>query len=97
MLDTWFPAPNREENFGTAAVLANLVGHRSGSGSYRLDVADLERALTMFAPFADDGKRHANVTALSQLRATLQRLERNRARYGSGEVGLDRVLRAASC
>jgi 2,3,4,5-tetrahydropyridine-2-carboxylate N-succinyltransferase len=92
VLDTWYPAPNREENFGTAAVLANLVGHRSGSGSYRLDVADLERALAAFAPFANDGKRHANVTALSRLRATLQRLERDRARYVNDEVGLDRVL-----
>lgn len=51
--------------------------------------ADLERAL---ATFANDGKRHANVTALSQLRATLQRLARNRARHVNGEPGLDHVL-----
>jgi 2,3,4,5-tetrahydropyridine-2-carboxylate N-succinyltransferase len=92
VLDTWFPAPNREENFGTAAVLADVVGHRGGSKSYRMGVAELDRALTVFAPFANDGKRHANITALSQLRAALHRLERDRVRYVNGEVGLDRVL-----
>src|SRR4051794_29792623 len=35
VLDTWFPAPNCDENFGTAAVLAQVVGHRAGSKSYR--------------------------------------------------------------
>jgi 2,3,4,5-tetrahydropyridine-2-carboxylate N-succinyltransferase len=92
VLDSWFPAPNREENFGTAAILASVVGHLSGSRSYRIGVSELERALGAFAPFASDGKPHANINALSQLRETLLRLERDRARYMNGDVGLDRVL-----
>ena len=90
--DTWFPVPNREENFGTAAVLANMVGHRGAGPGVTVWTSPIWSALATFAPFANDGKRHANVTALSRLRATLQRLERNRARYVNGEVGLDRVL-----
>jgi 2,3,4,5-tetrahydropyridine-2,6-dicarboxylate N-succinyltransferase len=92
VLDTWFPAPNREENFGTAAVLADVVGHQGGSKSYRIGTFELERALAAFAPFASDGKPHANITALSQLRHTLSRLEKDRVRYLNGDVGLDRVL-----
>ncbi len=92
VLDTWFPAPNCDENFGTAAVLAHLVGHRSGSKSYRLTGEQLSAALDHFAPFADDGKVHPNIVALEQLRASLLRLERDAARYAQGEVGLPQVL-----
>jgi 2,3,4,5-tetrahydropyridine-2-carboxylate N-succinyltransferase len=91
-LDTWFPAPNYDENFGTAAILANLVGHRHGSKSYRLDQGMLEQALLAFTPFEGDGKLHPNIVALAQLAETLRRLERDAARYASGETSLDRVL-----
>jgi 2,3,4,5-tetrahydropyridine-2-carboxylate N-succinyltransferase len=76
VLDTWFPAPNREENYGSAAILADIVGHRSGAQTYRLGVAELERALEAFAPFCGDGKRHANIIALSQMLATLKNTQR---------------------
>jgi 2,3,4,5-tetrahydropyridine-2,6-dicarboxylate N-succinyltransferase len=76
VLDTWFPAPNREENYGSAAILADIVGHRSGSQSYRLGVEELERALEAFAPFRADGKRHANIIALTQLLGTLKNTQR---------------------
>jgi len=92
VLDTWFPAPNCDENFGTAAVLAHLVGHRSGNKSYRLTGEQLDAALDHFAPFAGDGKVHANIVALEQLRASLRRLEQDAARYAKGEVGLPQVL-----
>jgi 2,3,4,5-tetrahydropyridine-2-carboxylate N-succinyltransferase len=91
-LDTWFPAPNCDENFGTAAILAKLVGHRHGSKSYRLDQGMLEQALLAFTPFESDGKQHPNIVALAQLVETLRRLERDAARYASGETSLDRVL-----
>jgi 2,3,4,5-tetrahydropyridine-2-carboxylate N-succinyltransferase len=91
-LDTWFPAPNYDENFGTAAILAKLVGHRHGSHSYRLDQGMLEHALLAFAPFQGDGKLHPNIVALAQLVETLRRLERDAARYARGETSLDRVL-----
>lgn len=92
VLDTWFPAPNCDENFGTAAILAKVSGHRSGSASYRLGIAELEVALAAFAPFANDGKRHANIDALAQLRDVLRRAEQSRERYARGELSLDRVL-----
>jgi len=92
VLDTWFPAPNRDENFGTAAILAHIVGHRSGSKSYRLTRAQLDSALAHFAPFAQDGKFHANIAALEQLRTSLVRLERDAQRYESGDASLPQVL-----
>jgi len=92
VLDTWFPSPNCGENFGTAAILADLVGHSHGSRSYRLSVAQLDRALVAFAPFEGDGKSHPNLTVLKQLRARLLRLEREAAAYARDEVTLDRVL-----
>jgi 2,3,4,5-tetrahydropyridine-2,6-dicarboxylate N-succinyltransferase len=91
-LDTWYPAPNCDENFGTAAILAKLVGHVSGSKSYRLSEAQLEQALLAFTPFVNDGKLHANISAMQQLLATLRRLAKETARYDQGETTLDRVL-----
>ncbi len=96
VLDTWFPAPNCDENFGTAAILAKVVGHKKGSQSYRLSVAQLEEALGAFAPFANDGKEHPNLVALEQLAAALRRLEREAQRYAQGESSLDRVLPRAA-
>jgi 2,3,4,5-tetrahydropyridine-2-carboxylate N-succinyltransferase len=96
VLDTWFPAPNHDENFGAAAVLARVVGQRAGSQSYRLSVAQLESCLEAFAPFAADGKTHPNILALEQLRNTLLRLERDAALYPKGERALDQVLPRAA-
>jgi 2,3,4,5-tetrahydropyridine-2-carboxylate N-succinyltransferase len=92
VLDTWFPAPNCDENFGTAAILAKVAGHKSGSASYRLTLDQLREARSAFTPFEKDGKPHANITALTQLIGTLERLGRDAARYERGETTLDRVL-----
>jgi 2,3,4,5-tetrahydropyridine-2-carboxylate N-succinyltransferase len=92
VLDTWYPAPNCDENFGTAAILAKLVGHVHGTKSYRLSEAQLEQALSAFTPFANDGKPHANISALSQLLGSLRRLTKEAARYAQSETTLDRVL-----
>ena len=92
VLDTWYPAPNCDENFGTAAILARLVGHRRGTASYRLSKEQLTQALEAFAPFANDGKRHPNIAALALVRDTLTRLERDSELYARGERSLDRVL-----
>jgi 2,3,4,5-tetrahydropyridine-2,6-dicarboxylate N-succinyltransferase len=72
VLDTWFPVVNREENYGSAAVLANVTGYASGSKSYRLTLRQLEEALEHFAPFQGDGKRHANIDAIRGLAACLR-------------------------
>jgi 2,3,4,5-tetrahydropyridine-2-carboxylate N-succinyltransferase len=92
VLDTWFPAPNCDENFGTAAILAKVVGHKSGSRSYRLSVADLAETLSAFKPFENDGKYHPNGVALRQIKRTLERLAKDLALYESCDVSLDRVL-----
>jgi aryl-alcohol dehydrogenase-like predicted oxidoreductase/tetrahydrodipicolinate N-succinyltransferase len=67
ILDTWFPVVNCRENFQTAAVLAAVTGYTSGSRTYYLDADQLEQALAHFAPFAADGKRHANIDAITAL------------------------------
>lgn len=92
VLDTWYPAPNCDENFGTAAILAKVVGHTAGSRSYRVSAAQLREALSAFAPFEQDGKYHPNIVAMRNLLATLERLERDAERYARGETTLDRVL-----
>jgi 2,3,4,5-tetrahydropyridine-2-carboxylate N-succinyltransferase len=68
VLDTWYPVPNRDENHGSAAVLALVTGHSGGSGTHTLTLEQVEQALTWFAPFAGDGKRHANVEVLQMAR-----------------------------
>ncbi len=88
ILDTSFPIANLNENFGTAAVLAELTGHRSGSRSYYLDLEQIERALAHFAPFADDGKRHANIEVLADLREFL----RGRGQTAAGAVAIPRTV-----
>jgi 2,3,4,5-tetrahydropyridine-2-carboxylate N-succinyltransferase len=92
VLDTWYPAPNLDENFGTAAILSRVVGQRAGSASYRLEAAQLDEVLSAFAPFENDGKRHANLVALKQLRETLRRREHQLELYARGATTLDRVL-----
>jgi 2,3,4,5-tetrahydropyridine-2,6-dicarboxylate N-succinyltransferase len=72
ILDTWFPVVNLGENFGSAAVLASLTGYRHGSKSYYLNQEQVEEALEHFAPFLNDGKRHANIDALNDLREFLR-------------------------
>ena len=71
ILDTWFPVPNLGENFGSAAVLAQVTGHKAGSKTHYLSVEQLERALGHFAPFLDDGKHHPNIAALQALKQAL--------------------------
>jgi 2,3,4,5-tetrahydropyridine-2-carboxylate N-succinyltransferase len=92
VLDTWYPAPNCDENFGTAAILARVTGHTAGSASYRLSPEQLDEALSAFAPFEADGKHHQNLVALRQLRDSLRRSEQQGQRYARGETTLDRVL-----
>ena len=71
VLDTAFPVVNLAENFGAGAVLADVVGHRSGTASYELSRDQLDRAIAAFAAFDGDGKSHPNVDALKAARAAL--------------------------
>ncbi len=72
LLDTAFPVVNLGENFGTAAVLADLASYLSGTSSAVLTATQLDEALTAFAPFVDDGKAHLNVDALNSIRALMK-------------------------
>ena len=71
VLDTAYGVVNLGENFGSAAVLADVAGHTAGTATYALDAAALDRALDAFACFAGDGKVHANIDALRAVRASL--------------------------
>ncbi len=72
ILDTWFPHPNLGENFGAAAALAEIAGHRNGPGTYRLTAEQIDAALVHFASFRNDGKTHANIDVLVELREFLR-------------------------
>jgi 2,3,4,5-tetrahydropyridine-2-carboxylate N-succinyltransferase len=67
VLDTWYGAFNLEENLGAAAVIADVVGHDGGAGTYQLSDAHLEELLARFAPVRDDGQDHPNVAMLEAL------------------------------
>ena len=71
VLDTAFPVVNLDENFGSAAVLAGVVGHTHGTAVYDLTAAQLDDAIAAFAPFEGDGQVHANVDALKAARSAI--------------------------
>ena len=67
VLDTWFGAYSLNENFGSAAILADVLGHLVGSATYELDEDLLRELMHRFAPMIDDGQRHPNVEVLAAL------------------------------
>ncbi len=67
MLDAYYPLVNFNENTGSAAVLAKVAGHKSGTASYLLSDLQLKEALAAFAPFENDGKTHLNIDVLKSL------------------------------
>jgi 2,3,4,5-tetrahydropyridine-2,6-dicarboxylate N-succinyltransferase len=69
VLDTSYPIINCEENYGSAAVLADVVGHTSGTKTYELSATAIERALGAFAWTHGDGKVHDNVDVLKAVSA----------------------------
>ncbi len=64
ILDTFYPIVNFEENTGTAAIIANHVGHKSGTHSYVISQSQLSTILADFKPFEGDGKVHNNIEIL---------------------------------
>lgn len=71
VLDTSYPVVNREENYGSAAILAVAAGHVSGTATYTLNAEAIEQALAAFAWTHGDGKVHGNVAALAAARVAL--------------------------
>ena len=72
VLDTMYPVVNCGENFGSAAVLADVVGHVNGTHTYELDVPGIDKALAAFEWTHGDGKVHANVDVLKTVRTLIQ-------------------------
>jgi 2,3,4,5-tetrahydropyridine-2,6-dicarboxylate N-succinyltransferase len=72
VLDTSYPVVNLTENFGSAAVLAELAGYVSGTSTHRLNATQLDAALATFSPFTGDGKSHPNIEAMRSIRGTLE-------------------------
>jgi len=67
VLDTLFGTFNLNENLGTAAVVADVVGHHGGPATYELGQAELTELLLRFAPYVDAAGDHANVQVLTSL------------------------------
>lgn len=63
-LDTYFPAPNFQTNYGAAAIIAKVLNHTHGTNSYVVSQSQLADMLSYFIPFTGDGKRHANIEVL---------------------------------
>ena len=67
-LDTYFPVLNYRANFGTAAIINEVLGiSYVYHGHEVIDRSALQKMLDMFAPFANDGKSHANIDLISML------------------------------
>ena len=71
VLDTAFPVVNLGENFGAAAVLADVAGRLNGTGAFSLSVEQLDAAIAAFAPFDGDGSSHPNIDAVKAVRSAV--------------------------
>ncbi|BBH54571.1 tetrahydrodipicolinate N-succinyltransferase N-terminal domain-containing protein [Fluviispira sanaruensis] len=78
LLDCYFPSPNFQTNFATAAILANVLGYKNGTHSYQLTNEQITEILSYFTPFANDGKEHANIELLKNLQKIMQNPIKNR-------------------
>ena len=67
VLDSWFPVVNLDQNLGSAAIVADVVGHAGGPATYELSAAHLDEILARCAPMLDDGGDHPNLRVLSEL------------------------------
>jgi 2,3,4,5-tetrahydropyridine-2-carboxylate N-succinyltransferase len=90
LLDTYFPAPNFLANFGTAAILAKVLGYKNGTHFCKVSQAQLSEILYYFTPFENDGKKHENINVLKNIQKIVKTLESNRkvvvaSFIGSGE------------
>lgn len=74
ILDTFFPLPNYQKNFGTAAVMANVVGHVAGTATHTVEPAEIMKMIEYFLPFESDGSIHGNIDALKAVLNTVQGL-----------------------
>jgi 2,3,4,5-tetrahydropyridine-2,6-dicarboxylate N-succinyltransferase len=71
VLDTAFPVVNLGENFGAAAVLADVSGWTGATGAINLTRDALDGAIAVFAEFDGDGTSHPNIDAVKAARHAL--------------------------
>ena len=64
LLDAFFPVPNYNCNFTSAAIFATVLGYRKGTNTYPLTRTQLSHILEHFTVFDGDGKTHANIAAI---------------------------------
>jgi 2,3,4,5-tetrahydropyridine-2-carboxylate N-succinyltransferase len=72
LLDSYFPVPNSQSNFATAAIIAKVVNYESGTKSFKIDLAQINEILSYFKPFENDNKSHPNIESLKQLKKLIQ-------------------------
>ena len=61
ILSVHFPAPNFQANFGSAAIIADVVGYTNGTHTFTVSAKQLGEMLSYFTPFENDGKQHPNI------------------------------------
>jgi 2,3,4,5-tetrahydropyridine-2-carboxylate N-succinyltransferase len=67
ILNTHFPAPNFQTNFGSAAIMAEVLGYTNGTHTYQVNANQLNDILSYFTPFENDGKLHPNIEVMKSL------------------------------
>lgn len=77
ILDTFFPFPNYNQNHGSAAVFADVLGHLAGTKTYQLDNNHKQAIYQRFSPFLSDGKQHGNIDAVTNLFTVLDYFLKN--------------------
>ncbi len=78
IIDSYFPSPNFNTNYSTAAVIANVLGYKNGTHSYLINQGQLSEILSYFTPFENDGKVHVNIDILKSLQQLMKSLNENR-------------------
>lgn len=74
-LDTYYPVVNLGENAATAAVLAKVLGYRSGNIVYEIGMDEAQEALAYFTPFFGDDQDHPNLEVLQAVARLAEEIE----------------------
>ena len=72
VLDTWYGAVNLATNLGSAAILADVVGHDGSAGTVRLTAGDLAEMLARCEPMLADAGDHPNLAAVRSFASALE-------------------------
>lgn len=87
VLDTWFGTVNRGTNLGSAAVVADVVGHDAGTSTHRLGRGELDEVLARCAPMVADEGDHPNLRVLQAFASAMD----DDGRVGEGPLPTHKV------